>query len=403
MQKKTDLRMSYLCLQATREGQASFSHVHEIISGLSKRGWVVRLFQPDYFEKPLYSRFIVRLFLFILVQVRAFFAKKANVYYFRWHFALFPLALLFRIFKIPVVQEINGTLLDLYVSYPWTKKFERFFRYLALKQLFWADRIIAVTPELCRWADRITRSKKSFHVTNGANVEIFRPDAQSVLFKPELCPYIIFFGSLSEWQGIDIILQATLHEEWPEDVKLLVIGGGRLEEMAIKFSSEHKNVYFWKSIPQKHLAGLISKSLAGISIGCVSPLNYGQKNSEKEKDIKCVISENEVSKIYSKSSNKECKVSPVKSFEIMACQVPVIVSEQYSNIKQLVGEGAGIAIKRTPEVLARTVKFLHSNPEIRDAMGKKGREMVLKNFTWDIAAEKTHNVLLELSSREGIK
>lgn len=41
-------RMAYLCLQATREGQASYAHVHEIIKGLEHRGWEVQLFEPVY-------------------------------------------------------------------------------------------------------------------------------------------------------------------------------------------------------------------------------------------------------------------------------------------------------------------------------------------------------------------
>ena len=41
-------RVAYLCLQATRQGQASFAHVHEIIAGLQARGWSVELEQPSY-------------------------------------------------------------------------------------------------------------------------------------------------------------------------------------------------------------------------------------------------------------------------------------------------------------------------------------------------------------------
>jgi hypothetical protein len=40
-------RLSYLCLQATSEGQASHVHVHAILDGLSARGWDCRLFEPD--------------------------------------------------------------------------------------------------------------------------------------------------------------------------------------------------------------------------------------------------------------------------------------------------------------------------------------------------------------------
>ena len=43
----TDQRIAYLALEAPRVGQASHVHVSEIIAGLERRGWAVRLYSPS--------------------------------------------------------------------------------------------------------------------------------------------------------------------------------------------------------------------------------------------------------------------------------------------------------------------------------------------------------------------
>ncbi|MBF0543328.1 MAG: glycosyltransferase [Candidatus Riflebacteria bacterium] len=358
--------LNYLCLQVTREGQASFSHVHEIVSGLRKRGWHVRLFQPEYYDKALYTSLFIRFFLFLLVQIKVLFSRKADVYYFRWHFALFPIAFLLHLLKIPVIQEINGTLADLYISYPWTMKLKCFFRVLALKQLFWAKKIVAVTPQLCTWANRLTKEKKSLFVSNCANAVLFNPNAKSNLFKESLQPYVIFFGSLTLWQGIDVILEATNSKKWPSELKLLIIGNGVMEKTVEDYAKRNPLIIFWNSIPQKDLAGMVAKAVAGLS---------SKHDSSKR-----------ITTGY----------APLKAFEIMASQVPIIVSDTL-NLRKLAKVGAGMAVSgQSSEELAETINYLYSNPEICEKMGKIGRKLVLNNFTWDIAAEKTHKLISEI-------
>src|SRR5690606_39955263 len=40
------MRLTYLTLQATSEGQAAHAHVHEIVSNLKKLGWEVTVVGP---------------------------------------------------------------------------------------------------------------------------------------------------------------------------------------------------------------------------------------------------------------------------------------------------------------------------------------------------------------------
>ena len=55
-------RLVYLSLEAPREGQASFAHVHEIVKGLERRGWTIDLLKPVYSDRaelPVTMRRIV--------------------------------------------------------------------------------------------------------------------------------------------------------------------------------------------------------------------------------------------------------------------------------------------------------------------------------------------------------
>jgi hypothetical protein len=46
------MKITYLTLEAPREGQASYVHIHEIIAGFQKSGVEVTLYQPAYTSKP---------------------------------------------------------------------------------------------------------------------------------------------------------------------------------------------------------------------------------------------------------------------------------------------------------------------------------------------------------------
>jgi len=88
-------RVAYLCLQATQEGQASHAHVHEIIHGLRKRGWRVRLFEPLYGLTDLPARALKRAVEFLWVQL-ALLSRIFSVeaIYIRRYVAAFPTAVL---------------------------------------------------------------------------------------------------------------------------------------------------------------------------------------------------------------------------------------------------------------------------------------------------------------------
>ena len=81
-------KVAYLCLQATREGQASHAHVHQIIRGLREIGWEVDLFEPDYAGKRRTPGYLGKIYSFLSVQWKMWRrASTADVLYIRSHHA----------------------------------------------------------------------------------------------------------------------------------------------------------------------------------------------------------------------------------------------------------------------------------------------------------------------------
>jgi len=175
-----EFNIAYLCLQATREGQASHAHVHEIINGLRKCKCHITLFEPSYakdFSKPRWYR---KLFSFIILQLNlCHLIDRFNLLYVRMHPFAFLSIILSKIYKIPLIIEVNGIMEELYFSFPYLRIFFPLYKYLYIIILKRADAIIVVTPQLKDYYSRFIPNIKYYIIPNAANHEIFNPLAKS--------------------------------------------------------------------------------------------------------------------------------------------------------------------------------------------------------------------------------
>lgn len=358
-------RVVYLCLQATREGQASYAHVHEIINGLRRRGWTVDLFEPSYAKKRTSPGPFRRFLGFLWVQVRLWLRGKPELLYVRHHFAAWPTAFLARLLRVPVVQEINGPYADLFVAWPWTRKLARVFTWLMRSQIQWADVVIVVTPQLADWARSEGAKGKVFVIPNGANTDLFHPAATLDRSLDIEKPYVIFFGALAPWQGVDVMLAATESPEWPSGVSLVVVGDGAERTRVVESVSRSHRVRYLGSQPYAKMPGLIANALAGLS----PEVDAGGRATH-------------------------AGLFPLKVFETLACGIPVVVSD-YPGMADLVREGkCGLVVPPgDPAALARAVRYLYEHPDERQQMGRKGRELVEREHSWDKRAAVTAEVL----------
>lgn len=82
----------------------------------------------------------------------------------------------------------------------------------------------------------------------------------------------------------------------------------------------------------------------------------------------------------------------------MACEVPV-VSSRGGALPEVVGDDGSCGTLVPPKdstALAKAIDQLLDQPERRAAMGRAGRERVLRHFTWRRAAERTVEVYREV-------
>lgn len=367
-------RLIYLCLQATKQGQASYAHVHEIIKGLRKRGWEVQLFEPTYSMSNTAPGPFVRLLAFIKVQfilLINLIKIKPDAIYIRNHFATFPTALVAKLLRKPVVQEVNGPYEDLFIAWPKTKMLAPLFKWLIRMQLKWADAVVAVTSQLGKWVQSETGQRSIQVIPNGANSEIFQPQAQLKYDLPK--PYVVFFGALARWQGIDTLIKAVYSPHWPSDVNMVIVGDGAEREAVEKAALDNTKITYLGPVPYLDIAGIVANSLGGLS----------PKNNER--------------------GRSSTGLFPLKLFETMACGVPVIVTDFPGQADLARQYNCGLVIPHdNPDALARAVATIYANPTMRSDMGARGRRAIEEEHSWDCRAAKIDDLLRQiLASKRG--
>ena len=356
--------IAYLCLQATREGQGSHAHVHEIIRGLERRGYAVDLFEPAYaqagatppgaFGRALEFRRIQK-----DLTLRS---RDAVAVYIRAHFAAVTTARWAKQHGVPVIQEVNGPYEDLFTAWPWTRYFRRYFTSLMREQYRSADVVITVTDELAAWLAEETGRTDIKVVPNGANTELFAPGAAPLAGMPER--YVLFFGAFAVWQGLDTLMAATEDEAWPDDVSLLVAGDGAARHIVEREADRNPRVTYLGRVPYADVPRLLAGSIAGLS-----PQG-------------------------SAGGHSATGLAPQKVYETLACGVPVVVTDFPGQADLVREHDLGLVVPPDdPAAIARAVKQLASDPLQAREMGERGRHVVAANHSWDSRAAVTARVL----------
>ncbi|MBE0417452.1 MAG: glycosyltransferase family 4 protein [Coriobacteriia bacterium] len=358
------LDIAYLCLQVTKEGQASYAHVHEIVGGLKELGHTVTLYEPRHLKRygPL-----VRACEFVRTQRRMQReARGADVVYYRAHFATLLSLLWARRRGIPTVLEVNGPYEDLFIAWPRTRYLRPLFEWMMGTQYRRADALVTVTPGLQRWLAEETGRHGVFVVPNAANHRLFQPEASPPDGLPDR--YVTFVGALAVWQGIPHVLEAVGLPEWPDDVSLLIAGAGAQREMVLEAAGKNERVVYLGRRPYTDIPGILCGSIAAL----VPMTDYrGRSNTG---------------------------LSPLKLYEAMACGVAVVATDFPGQSELLRDEQCGIVIPpEDPSAIARAVRTLAEDPEAARAMGERGRKAVEREHSWVKRAEQTAGILLRVA------
>lgn len=351
----TEPRLLYLSLETPREGQATYTHVHEIIRGLRKIGWVVDLLATSRGGASSGTRYLARLADYVRVQWQAAWRLKSyDAVFMRAHFAAMPLSAWAKLRGVPVFQEINGLPADILVTYRWLRWIGPLIRWLYRTQMRMASHVFVVTDGLRGWALAEAGHDRVSVVTNGADIDLFNPDGPRPA-EPER--YIAFVGGLTAWHGIATMIAATKEPGWPEGVALVMIGDG-VERDRLKDTAAHPRVRWLGRRPPKEVASYLRGAIAALSVteDSAGHLNTG--------------------------------VAPLKLFEAMASGVPVIVTDLPFQGDVVREHETGIVIPMaSPSALAAAASQTAAEPGLAQQRGDNGRRYVERFASWQSRAK----------------
>lgn len=355
------LRLAYLSLETPRPGQASQTHIDEIIASLRQSGWQVELFATTRGGASARTSFLQRLLDYGRVQLAlGRRLREFDAVFVRSHFMALPLALWARRRKVPVIQEINGKPADIGVTYPGLKPFSPLFAWLYRTQYRIAAHLVAVTEGLAQWARTFSGHDRVSVVSNGANTELFTPGGPRADIAGR---YVIFVGGLVAWHGVGTMLAALREPAWPADVKLVIVGDG-IEREKVEAEKADPRLLWLGRQPYDAVPALLRGALAAL----------------------CVIEDQD--------GRSASGVAPLKLFEAMASGVPVIASELPFQAEIVRQAGAGLVVPpANPAGLAAAVRTLGEAPDKAGALGKNGAIYVAREASWQQRGSEIDRIL----------
>jgi glycosyltransferase involved in cell wall biosynthesis len=267
-----------------------------------------------------------------------------------------------RLFRIPLITEINGiTLEELRLGKASSRRIA-FMRWCEGFSLRNSTRSITVNSQIRQWL-LSTYNIDPPHVkviTNGTNTRRFCPmDHAQACAKRQLAPqkkfYVGYLGTLTPWCGVDLLVQASANVLRRHPEVEFLIGGGeepyftQFKNMAAQNNAKNA-FHFFGQIQWPDAAQFI----AAFDIAIVSLMPYPVSGS------------------------------PQKLYAYLACGKPVIGSD-IGEISSVLAQGVGRTfVPRDPNSLADAICYSVKNSgEIR-AMAKKARDLVINNHSWEL-------------------
>jgi len=307
-----------------------------------------------------------------LLQQRELWTKRAAIYVRRGTLLLAPL-LIAKVFRLVSAVEENGVdwALELGKLTGIEKWWHLFLRGINKVVFQLADFIIVPTEGMKQYIMRRFPSadQKTFVVPNGVDLDVFHPlnlnTARKYLNLPSGNRYMCFVGHFYPGRGLESLIE-TLPKviRRVPSVRVLLVGDGPLRktlEEKVRQLGLEEHVLFTGSQPATTAALYIAASEV-----CLAPYDT----------------------LYSSLTS----LSPLKLYSYMACARPVVISDIPIECRGL-SEAARVVPPKQPDALAEAIIDLLNHPEEAMRMGKRGREIVEKLYTWDVAAKKVLTVL----------
>jgi glycosyltransferase involved in cell wall biosynthesis len=239
----------------------------------------------------------------------------------------------------------------------------------------WLEQIARLEQRCLKQADLvITPSPTTAALVPGAIVVPNGADLPAPAEPPAIEPYLLYFGALQPWQGVDTALRALARLDLP-----LVICASVHQRKAKPFRKLAESlgvadrVHWHFALPEEELARFKQHALLSLA-----PLKDCARN---------VV--------------QGC--APLKILESMAAGTPVVASDLPA-VRELMADrthGRLVAPDR-PAELARAIRVLLEYPDTARAMGERGRRRVAEEFSWAATRAKMAAIYRSIRSNSRI-
>jgi glycosyltransferase involved in cell wall biosynthesis len=242
-----------------------------------------------------------------------------------------------------------------------------------------SNHIVVVTPAFKEHLIRKWHvpAEKISVVENGVETDLFAPQdlAEASGLRAQLAGpgrfLVCYIGTMGMAHGLETLLAAAAElQRQKSNVTFLLVGEGAEKERI--------------------------RSLV-LNRGLDSVVFLDQQPREK---IPAIISASDACLVLLKKTDVFKTVIPTKMLEFMACARPVILGVQGQAQAILDAAGAGMAIEpENSSDLVKAILDLQANPGLCAAMGQKGREHILQNFSRRQTAQKYVQILETVISK----
>jgi len=228
-----------------------------------------------------------------------------------------------------------------------------------------SDRVVATTSFIKNYSLGVAKNRGEIVVIpNGVDTELFNPDIyEGVQIKSNLRlddkKVCLYCGRVDEWAGTKIIEElCRIFEEKHSDVKFMIVGAGAQHGML------SKDMIVTGEVPYKDVPKLLMAA-----------------------DIILVpFPNNEVSHA----------VSPLKLFEAMAMQKPIVAS-RVSGIEEVVAENKSVVLV-DPDNLGdwhKAISGLLGSEPLARKLGEKARRVVKEKYDWNCLSKQYEETLIK--------
>jgi glycosyltransferase involved in cell wall biosynthesis len=226
-------------------------------------------------------------------------------------------------------------------------------------------RNLAFYVNMTRWLDGylvLSQNSADLETACRARIHIIYAGVDVELYKPTRPKEqkIIFVGRFIPNKGIDVLIEAM-----PPDVLLHVIG---------------------TPYDQRYYEDL--KRLAnGKKVSFLTGLSDGEIVDEYSSAMACVLPAVITNRYGGVSFNAQLFALPL--VEAMACETVPIATNIFAHPEIIENGVTGFLVPpNEPEALRERIEYVLAQPRESEEMGKRGREVVLKRFTWDAVARR---------------